>query len=305
VLIQLGPFLIMLSLVLLMFSYAVHFLFRETPYCNNSSEFNTLDSCKLETSTFSMMTMMMGEMGSISEYVSEVDGVVSTEDYIFELTFVFYGFIVVIVLSNMLIAITTDSYAFIKNERAVMVFWSNRLDQVAENYVFVAILRKLFRREKKKEVQLVGPTTVQERPGSKGITTEGGYTSQTHRGLERVLYNYWEGLLDIFSDNMEARSRSYFSFDFLLILCTRLLVIVIISIWLLVGLATLTVLWPPQIREMCLGHEITATSNNITGEVLLLLLLLLSSLLLLRTSVTWWLSFDMVVVNFEYCGRIE
>eukprot|EP00560_Eucampia_antarctica_P009699 CAMPEP_0197829470 /NCGR_PEP_ID=MMETSP1437-20131217/5948_1 /TAXON_ID=49252 ORGANISM="Eucampia antarctica, Strain CCMP1452" /NCGR_SAMPLE_ID=MMETSP1437 /ASSEMBLY_ACC=CAM_ASM_001096 /LENGTH=289 /DNA_ID=CAMNT_0043431183 /DNA_START=414 /DNA_END=1283 /DNA_ORIENTATION=+ len=213
------------------------------------------------------MTMMMGEMGSISG-VSEEKGVQSNKDDLYEIILVVYGFIVVIVLSNMLIAITTDSYAFIKNERAVMVFWSNRLDQVAENYAFVAILRKLFRCEKKKEVQLVGPTTVQENPGSKGIATEGGFASQTHRGLERVLYDYWELFLDIFSDNMEARSRSYFSFDFLLVLGTRLLVIVIIPIWLLVGLATLTILWPPQIREMCLSHEMTATSNNTTDEVL-------------------------------------
>ena len=38
-----------------------------------------------------------------------------------------FVFLVVILLSNVLIAIVTDSHSIVKNERAVMVFWSNRL----------------------------------------------------------------------------------------------------------------------------------------------------------------------------------
>ena len=43
-----------------------------------------------------------------------------------------FAFLVVIPLSNVLIAIVTDSYAVVKDERAAVVFWSNRLDFVAE-----------------------------------------------------------------------------------------------------------------------------------------------------------------------------
>lgn len=46
--------------------------------------------------------------------------------------YIAFAFLVVILLSNVLIAIVTDSYGVIKNERSAMVFWANRLDFVAE-----------------------------------------------------------------------------------------------------------------------------------------------------------------------------
>ena len=49
-----------------------------------------------------------------------------------QLLYVVFSFLVIILLSNVLIAIVTDSYGVIENERAAMVFWSNRLDFVAE-----------------------------------------------------------------------------------------------------------------------------------------------------------------------------
>ena len=40
-------------------------------------------------------------------------------------------FLVVILLANVLIAIVTNSCEVIKNERAAIVFWTNRLDQIS------------------------------------------------------------------------------------------------------------------------------------------------------------------------------
>ena len=41
-------------------------------------------------------------------------------------------FLVVILLATVLIAIVTDSYGIIRNQRAAIIFWTNRLDFVVE-----------------------------------------------------------------------------------------------------------------------------------------------------------------------------
>jgi len=67
--------------------------------------------------------MMMGEIGSESRYEGKL---------VAQFLYVAYAVVVVILLSNVLIAIVTDSYEIIQNDRAAIVFWSNRLDFVAE-----------------------------------------------------------------------------------------------------------------------------------------------------------------------------
>ena len=49
-----------------------------------------------------------------------------------QLLYILFAFLVVILLSNVLIAIVTDLYGVIRNERTAMVFWLNCLDFVAE-----------------------------------------------------------------------------------------------------------------------------------------------------------------------------
>ena len=46
--------------------------------------------------------------------------------------FVLFVFLVVILLANVLIAIVADSYKVIQDQRAAIVFWSNRLVFVAQ-----------------------------------------------------------------------------------------------------------------------------------------------------------------------------
>jgi ABC-type phosphate transport system permease subunit len=75
------------------------------------------------TSSRQVYTMMMGEIGSVSRY---------DDNLLAQILYVAYAFLVVILLSNVLIAIVTDSYEIIQNDRAAIVFWSNRLDFVAE-----------------------------------------------------------------------------------------------------------------------------------------------------------------------------
>ena len=78
----------------------------------------------------------------------------------------------------------------------------NRLDQVAEKVAFVTLFWKIFCCEKTKEVQLVGPTTVQEKPGACGEVI-GGHQTQRHSGFELRLYQYWEDLLEVLRTTQE------------------------------------------------------------------------------------------------------
>ena len=66
---------------------------------------------------------MMGEVGDENRY---------NDSLVAQILYVMYAFLVIILLSNVLIAIVTDSYEIVQNDRAAIVFWSNRLDFVAE-----------------------------------------------------------------------------------------------------------------------------------------------------------------------------
>ena len=77
--------------------------------------------------------MMMGEIGTETRY----DGVL-----VAQILYVAYAFLVVILLSNVLIAIVTDSYEIIQNDRAAVVFWSNRLDFVSEMDGIASVIRR-------------------------------------------------------------------------------------------------------------------------------------------------------------------
>ena len=61
--------------------------------------------------------------------------------------YILYAFLVIILLSNVLIAIVTDSYGIIKNERAAMVFWSNRLNFIAEVDAIATVRKQLLGEE--------------------------------------------------------------------------------------------------------------------------------------------------------------
>ena len=110
-------------------------IFRSTPVC--SQECITEDGwifphCTFSDSFMKVYTMMLGEVGDVNRY---------QQKFIAQAMYLAFVFVVVILLSNVLIAMVTESHNFIQNERAKMVFWSNRLDFVAEMDTIVVIKR--------------------------------------------------------------------------------------------------------------------------------------------------------------------
>jgi len=92
--------------------------------------------CEFGTSLFRVFEMLLGE-------VNEDD---FKEDGLAIFFFYLFMFLVVILLANILIAIVTDSYGVIQNERAAIVFWSNRLDYTAEKDAILSwpLIRNFF-----------------------------------------------------------------------------------------------------------------------------------------------------------------
>eukprot|EP00978_Attheya_sp_CCMP212_P014039 scaffold35622_cov47-Attheya_sp.AAC.4 len=232
---------------------------------------STLETCALDpfphcTFTDSLLkvyTMLMGEMGDETRYDTEP---------VAQFLYVAYAFLIVILLSNVLIAIVTDSYGVIKNERAAMVFWSNRLDFVAEMDAISSYRRRLINPNK---ISLGGEADAlnqsQTSAGTSGAAaaaaTAGGGVEEDYDedGMPKKRWepvsDAWKNLFSLF-ESREELGVSIWEFDFWLLMFFRLLaVFVLVPLWLAVGLVTAGWLWPPQVRQFLFVQRKTAMSR--------------------------------------------
>jgi hypothetical protein len=156
--------------------------------------------------------------------------------------FVLYMFLVVILLANVLIAIVTDSYKVIQDQRAAIVFWTNRLDFVAE---MDAIANGPWKGKLKKAFGIVG-------------------IDSSSNKSEKVGKDLWARCTELFDDEVEA---GVFSVDFVLYTITRIIVAVfVIPLWLLLGVVSLGWLWPPQVRESVFTSAVFKHSSDSMKE---------------------------------------
>ena len=183
--------------------------------------------------------MMMGEIGSESRY----DGLLTAQ-----LFYILYSLLVVILLSNVLIAIVTDSYEFIQNDRAAIVFWSNRLDFVAEmDGISSVVNQRFFCSNKKKKKGAPGaPSRVQERPGGATEILDDDDDDEKHQRMRNV----WGDITGLFQESQyyEEDQRSWEE-SVVSFLCQMVSILIVIPVWILLGFVTAGVLWPPQVRE--------------------------------------------------------
>lgn len=152
--------------------------------------------------------------------------------------FVLFMFLVVILLANVLIAVVTDSYKVIQDQRAAIVFWSNRLVFVAEmdavaNGPWKARLKQMF-----------------------GIRSKESITkAEVTFGRE-----YWKRLMDLYEDEID---ESAFSVEFICQSMLRIVaLLVVIPLWLLFGLLSFGSLWPPQVREAIFTSKVLKHSSE-------------------------------------------
>jgi hypothetical protein len=156
--------------------------------------------------------------------------------------FILFMFLVVILLANVLIAIVTDSYKVIQDQRAAIVFWTNRLNFVAEmdgiangpwkNRVYKAL----------------------------GCSACVNASPVSERKVPQLGMELWKQIIDLFEDEVE---EGMFSLDFLVYTLLRFIAAVfVIPLWILLGLITVGWLWPPQIREAVFTSTVMKHSSD-------------------------------------------
>jgi len=245
---RLIAFLMCLVIILIAFSRMYFTLFYQTDYCADSNtpeegsdefygnlvcEENDVKAwCNQWDSFLAVYTMLLGE----------VDETVFDDNVFAIVLFVLFMLLVVILLANVLIAIVTDSYKVIQDQRAAIVFWTNRLDYIAQmdavaNGPWKTRLRRLF--------------------GMSEIDTTKTNVEVTF-GKE-----LWKRLMDLFEDDLD---ESVLSFEFFCYMILRLLAVVIIPFWIFAGAIVAGWLWPPQIREKLFTNAVSKHSSESEKE---------------------------------------
>jgi hypothetical protein len=174
-----------------------------------------------------------------------------------------YAFLVVILLSNVLIAIVTDSYEIVQNDRAAIVFWSNRLDFVAEtDAVSYGFLQRLKIMGGDRNAGVLGaPTEVQEGPYSGG---QADGSSGNAKPETNYFYHGWRSIVQLFDQNLYddiALSPQNIEF-WCYFLFQAAAILFVIPLWIIGGLMTAGILWPPQIREYLFVQKDTTISRS-------------------------------------------
>jgi hypothetical protein len=230
---RLAAFLVSLAVILVAFSQMFFTIFRQNDiYCIDQPNDSLTDEeqianlqcddpqtrayCNRWDAFLNVFTMLMGEVNGLQF----VDSAAAT------VLFIIFMFLVVILLANVLIAIVTDSYKVISEQRAAIVFWTNRLDFIAE---MDAVANGPWKRYMK--------------------ATFGMKDDPNPSARKRVTFGhaFWKRLMDLFEDDVDD---GVMSVDFLVITLLRFgTAFFVIPMWIFIGLISVGILWPPQIRE--------------------------------------------------------
>jgi ankyrin repeat protein len=246
---RLVAFLIAMGVILLAFAQMFYFVYLDTPICEENTD-PSMDSCAFPHCTFQssllkVYLMMMGEIGDETRYSTSLTA---------QILFVFYAFIVVILLSNVLIAIVTDSYEIIQNDRAAIVFWSNRLDFIAEmDIIMYAVQRRIYGKD----------TFANEGRDKKyGEAVEEAANDNHGEAEDSIEYfgEAWQQVWLLFDLNLyeDIDWIETFVYNIFRIFA----IFVVIPLWVTVGALTAGWLWPPQVREWLFVQRETVVSRS-------------------------------------------
>lgn len=204
--------------------------------------------------------MMMGEIGTETRY---------DQNLVAQILYIFYGFFIVILLSNVLIAIVTDSYEIVQNDRAAIVFWSNRLDFVAEMDSIASVVRKRIfckgaegARIKARMLRNARTEDDQASDSSRSRSSSNGAKMKIAYGSEEWFRDKWDSIMSTFEHDLYgATEEDMRPIDFWYDILIKTLAVLVIPPWLILGFITVGILWPPQVREWLFVQKETAASR--------------------------------------------
>lgn len=211
-------------------------VFQGTSHCQDSGNNSTETQwCEKEGEAYQAFCAWVPALLALySMLLGEVDERMFEESTIAVWLFAGFMFLVVILLANVLIAIVTDSYKIVQDQRAAIVFWTNRLDKVAEMNAFANAV---------------------------GL----GSTEQNDAGAVNFSgKDFWKRLIDLFDENEE----DYTWLELWMNVMPQRMVaaICIIPLWLVLGFFTAGWLWPPQVREFIFTSTVSRHSSDSEKE---------------------------------------
>jgi hypothetical protein len=246
---RLFAFMVCLVVTLIAFAQMFYTVFQRTLYCTEPALNQIYDTCTVKwngdieppfcdlwTSVLAVYTMLVGEV----DETMFVD-----KSHVSVWLFVIFMFLVVILLANVLIAIVVDSYKVIQDQRAAIVFWTNRLDFVAE---MDAIANGPWKRKAKHTLGLGGGD------GETPVASTGNLFGK----------EFWKRLMDLFDDEIDEDMLSLEFWAYIMLRCFTALII--IPFWILFGACTLGWLWPPQVREAIFTSAVSKHSSDSARE---------------------------------------
>lgn len=233
---RLGTFLVALFIVLMAFSQIFFFIYKLSDECAEDPDFS---HCTLDKSLLKVFASLMGEVDP-TLYINKTEAICF---------FFFYVFLVIILLSNVLIAVVTDNYGIIKNERAAMVFWSNRLDYVAE---MDAISSGPWKR------RLRAILTFSDAGSSSLNITEPKKEKPVDKQFDYVVWNNFVHPRSGIDESMSLLNIEFW----VLSIWKGFVFIVVIPMWVLLGIFSAGWLWPPQIREWMLVQPVSSSKTR-------------------------------------------
>jgi len=200
-------------------------------YCDGE---DCVPFCNFWSSFIRVYTMLIGE----------VDETEFSSSSIARAFYVIFAFLVVILLANVLIAIVTDSYGVIRNQRAEIVFWTNRLDFLAEIGSIWSGLSRI--------LAVCTDYDDDDLPADRNDSVS--RVSKESGTWEDLGGSLWTKLLELFNDE----ELGFLSLDFWCYSLSRLIALfVIFPVWLVLGFVTAGWLWPPQVRKWLFVQKYT------------------------------------------------
>jgi len=247
---RLAAFLTALGVILIAFAEMFHTTFQQTEYClaqpndNRSHELILHETrcesnqirpyCNYWDSFLRVYTMLLGEVDEDNFSNSRVGTAL----------FIIFMFLVVILLANVLIAIVTDSYKVIQDQRAAIVFWTNRLDFVSE---MDAMANGPWKR---KLLNMLGWKENSDTTGKGDVFGK----------------DLWDQIKDLF-DTPDTAEDDFLSLEFMAFTLLRIITaIFVIPLWLALGVFTFGWFWPPQIRKYVFTSSVFKHSSDTEKE---------------------------------------
>ena len=245
-------FVFCLLCILISFSLVFYILFYKTKRCNDSvPSFNWdetsdlekveedyidyLDNtahCTLGYSMLKVFSMMLGEIGSERRYHDhDIDNPIFVE-----IIYITYGIVVVLLFSNILIAIITDTYAGIDSDQPDILFWKDRLNDVCEFDSISSVLNQLSKYVKNDNTRVMngGSGDVEdhkiEENGSKQALPSKSIVKKGTRH-DNVLWRSWSYLTTFFDNSSyEEIHKSARNPEVSLFFCERVYRILILCV---------------------------------------------------------------------------